>query len=70
MPTGEEVLAKRERVRSSIRTFFSGPAGEIVLAALEDELNYLPLNTSDTHETYFRLGKLEAMNIFKQLGDL
>lgn len=70
MPTGEEILAKRERMRKALRGFFSGSSGKEVLAALEDEIDFLPLNTTDTHETYFRLGKMEAFNIFKKLGDL
>lgn len=66
----EEVIRRRAMLRETLGKFFSGSAGKELLVALEDELDFMPLNTADPYETYFRLGKFEALQIFKKLGEL
>lgn len=65
----EQVAMRRLNGKAALQQLLSSPVGKDVLYILANELNVDSLIGVDTHDTYYRLGKYEALQTIKRLGE-
>jgi hypothetical protein len=63
----QQIIDLAARRALAAQTIFRTPEGELVLEGLRNELDGGDLRGVDTHDTYYRLGKRDALTYIEEL---
>lgn len=66
----EELSDRKRNAIRMLESMLQGPAGKDLIHYLESELGIEQIVGKDTHDTYYNLGKMEAIKLIKQLGGI
>ncbi len=65
----DEVAARLQRKAAAVRDFLSSPGGKAVMEILEEEFHDGDMRGTDTHQTYYNLGRRDVVAYLKELAE-
>jgi len=67
MPTREEAQRSLRRKAGKVMAFMNSELGKEIIKAMEDEFYHGDLRGEDPHQTYYNLGRRDAVSYLKEL---